>query len=304
MTIAVETTFNPSTCERSMAVATYPLAETPGTAWALARGGPAASREPVVVPSADGDWYVRLNAFVRDPVDIHVSEARADFLWNSSGPVAWWNDRSWYSYTGWYETAYWVGNSATGANTTGHYQNEAFCIPWESTFSRHWETRTSGWTSGHWEWSYSMGKWGRLLGPSQLRVLDSHALIIAGDFQNLITGLEQRGQPGHHRSRWPGSDPCSRGLLSYPPARLLRARVSAPWLPTVRSAVDLAAAGVAYGHRDAVGLQPTDELALIGRVGRGPFRAGGRVERDQVHMDQPQSPRFFSSLASRSARQA
>ncbi len=142
-----------------MAVATYPLAETPGTAWALARG-PAASREPVVVPSADGDWYVRLNAFVRDPVDIHVSEARADFLWNSSGPVAWWNDRSWYSYTGWYETAYWVGNSATGANTTGHYQNEAFCIPWESTFSRHWETRTSGWTSGHWEWSYSMGKWG------------------------------------------------------------------------------------------------------------------------------------------------
>src|SRR6185437_1210688 len=49
-------------------------------------------------------------------------------------------------------------------------------------------------------------------------------------------------------------------------------------------AVDLAAAGVAHGHRDAVVSHAADELLLHAGPGGGPLRAGGRVERDQVHV--------------------
>ena len=38
-------------------------------------------------------------------------------------------------------------------------------------------------------------------------------------------------------------------------------------------AVDLAAAGVAHGRGDALGLEAADELALVGRVAGGPLRA-------------------------------
>src|SRR4051794_6363468 len=47
-------------------------------------------------------------------------------------------------------------------------------------------------------------------------------------------------------------------------------------------AVDVTAAGVADGGRDTARLEPADELALVGRVGSGPFRAGGGIEWDQV----------------------
>src|SRR4051812_26354872 len=47
-------------------------------------------------------------------------------------------------------------------------------------------------------------------------------------------------------------------------------------------AVDLLASGVADGGGDAGGLEATDELALVGRVGGGPLRARCRVQRDQV----------------------
>ena len=43
-------------------------------------------------------------------------------------------------------------------------------------------------------------------------------------------------------------------------------------------AVDLAAAGVADGGGDALGLQAAYELTLVGRVRGGPLRARGRVQ--------------------------
>src|SRR5690349_10186505 len=49
--------------------------------------------------------------------------------------------------------------------------------------------------------------------------------------------------------------------------------------------VDVAAAGVADRRRDALGLEPADELALVVRVRRGPHRTRSRIQRDEVHMD-------------------
>src|ERR1700722_17451243 len=49
-------------------------------------------------------------------------------------------------------------------------------------------------------------------------------------------------------------------------------------------AVDLAAAGVADSHRDAVVGHAADELLLDAGAGGGPLRAWRRVERDQVYV--------------------
>src|ERR671915_439638 len=46
--------------------------------------------------------------------------------------------------------------------------------------------------------------------------------------------------------------------------------------------VDLASPGVAYGHRNAVRLQPADELALVGRPRCRPLRTRRRVQRDEI----------------------
>src|SRR5215207_517844 len=62
-------------------------------------------------------------------------------------------------------------------------------------------------------------------------------------------------------------------------------------------AVDLTAAGISYGHRHALGLQPSDELVLVSTPGGGPNGTRGRVYRDQVDVDPapvatpPQHPR-------------
>ena len=69
-------------------------------------------------------------------------------------------------------------------------------------------------------------------------------------------------------------------------------------------AVDLAAAGVAHRGRDALRLQPPDELALVGRVGGGPLRPGVGFSGIRLTCTQPQSPYELSTSASRSARQA
>src|SRR3954447_23362382 len=51
--------------------------------------------------------------------------------------------------------------------------------------------------------------------------------------------------------------------------------------------VDLAAAGVAHGHGNAVRAQPLDEGVLDARVARRPLRAGRGVERDRVDVHPP-----------------
>src|SRR5829696_1911897 len=48
---------------------------------------------------------------------------------------------------------------------------------------------------------------------------------------------------------------------------------------------DLPAAGIAYGHRHPLGLQPADELVLVLASGGGPAGPGRRVHRDQVDVD-------------------
>ena len=69
--------------------------------------------------------------------------------------------------------------------------------------------------------------------------------------------------------------------------------------------VDLAAAGVADGRRDALRLEPADELALVG-AGRDAvhFEPGVGLSGIRLTCTQPQSPYELSTSPSRSARQA
>ena len=90
--------------------------------------------------------------------------------------------------------------------------------------------------------------------------------------------VDDRRRPGRPRlsglrARRPADDPAE--PLNPTVSGLGRGELAA-------GAVDLAAAGVADGGRDAARLEAAYELALVGRVGGGPLRAGRGVERDQV----------------------
>ncbi len=96
VTVGDEVTFDPATCTREVAAATYPLSEVPDVVAERIRVDEQATESA----GAPGDgigvqatWTAKLNARIQDPLGIHVSSTtiertwRSDGSWNNTGQV-------------------------------------------------------------------------------------------------------------------------------------------------------------------------------------------------------------------------
>lgn len=163
--VAMEHTFDPATCTRELAVARYDLSAVPQVVLdylELPEGSEIDENfeEGASSTARLANWFGRMNARVQDPIGIHVSSTTAEHTWNSGGLVAHNNVWGWYTPTGWSRTSSSVINTPTVTNTRGTFQNVAFCNPFAATNTNHSRTEFRGYTSGLWDWGYTMAKSG------------------------------------------------------------------------------------------------------------------------------------------------
>ncbi|WP_448062007.1 hypothetical protein [Cellulomonas hominis] len=165
--VGAELSFDPDTCVREVAVASYPLDAAPAELLAEV-DTPAALTSEHVSQTFKGTgavgvlatWSGSLNARVQDPVGIHVSRTEAARTWNSSGGATNTNGWGWYTPSGWTRLTYSTANTSTATNTKGTFMNLIFCNPFGETHTNHSRTEFRGYTSGAWDWGYDMTKSG------------------------------------------------------------------------------------------------------------------------------------------------
>lgn len=177
-----EVRFDPGTCTRQLAVASYPVDSVPSTLAPemddpstevgaesdLTSSNPAAS---VTNPAASlvtgsASYYGRIRVNVEDPPQIDVTSTRSRLWWPRTSCVttadheSWWR---WYSSSGWERRTkgigHNVGNCEARTQTYGKYRNGRFCASVD-TYTEHWATIFEGYRFGGWRWSYEVDKWG------------------------------------------------------------------------------------------------------------------------------------------------
>ncbi|MCB1280477.1 MAG: hypothetical protein KDB18_03035 [Salinibacterium sp.] len=163
--VGSELTFDPATCTRQIAVGKYELSNAPASVLATLNIPKGMITDSVIDTAASAqaalsNWYGMMNARVQDPIGIHVSETEAEHTWNSGGVVSHHNRWGWYSPTGWSRTSSSTLNTSIATNTRGTFQNIIFCNPFAATYTNHSRTEFRGYTSGLWDWCYTMSKSG------------------------------------------------------------------------------------------------------------------------------------------------
>ncbi|MGH8776155.1 MAG: hypothetical protein ACRDWI_13650 [Jiangellaceae bacterium] len=170
VSISREVSFDPATCTRDFAVASYAAYSVP--AQYVDDIAESATDEESV---SDGvtpyySWTGQLKVNVEDPLQIDVSSTRSKVQWSGSSCAtssyhnAYW---SWFEQSGWrrYFDDWSYGRNCSRAytNTLGKYYNYIFCtiISQPSvTYTDHKKTWFEGRPGGRYYWSYSVGKSG------------------------------------------------------------------------------------------------------------------------------------------------
>jgi hypothetical protein len=170
VSIATELTFDPNTCTRELATASYAAAAAPPAVRAQMEAQPEAvagtararARAAVVV------YVGALRVNVELPSQIDVSSTRATVHWsgtascvNSADFKAYWH---WYTLGGWGRDSYsWSHGrncSRAYANVWGKFSSGAHCWPLSATRTDHSKTWFEGRPRGGWHWSYTVDKSG------------------------------------------------------------------------------------------------------------------------------------------------
>ena len=172
ITVMRELSFNPATCSRELAVASYTTETVPARYAAEFQDVAGATDTESASTAGDGIspqavvYIGRLKVNVEDPAQIDVTSTQSDVNWSagscvtSSDHTAHWG---WYSPSGWQRTnAWWAYDrscSRAYTNTYGRYKNTKFCLTID-THSEHRKTWFEGRPYGSWYWSYDVEKWG------------------------------------------------------------------------------------------------------------------------------------------------
>lgn len=172
VSIATELTFDPRTCTRELATASYAAAAAPAAVReqmeaqpgtdAVARSAKARARAAVVV------YVGALRVNVELPSQIDVSSTRSTVHWsgtascvNSSDHNAYWH---WYTLGGWGRDSYSWSHGRTCAraytNTWGKFSSGSYCWPLGTTRTDHQKTWFEGRPGGGWYWTYNVDKSG------------------------------------------------------------------------------------------------------------------------------------------------
>lgn len=163
ITVGSEISFDPDTCERLMATASYPLDRAPQSVLdtLTPTDGTRVDSEHLsggFHPNAT--WFGKLKAYIEDPIQIDVSSTTSEHTWNSSGGESHNHRWGWYTPSGWSRTDYSAINGSYYTDTTGWFTNLVFCNPFLDTQTFHRQTIFRGYTNGTWSWDYSMNKGG------------------------------------------------------------------------------------------------------------------------------------------------
>ncbi len=157
-----ELTFDPATCESTLAVteSSGPLElmgnlPSGSTDASSARGGTARAA------AASYSYWAAMYAYILDPVYLVTTSTKCIRYWSPNG--TWSNSHDWYWFTtsGWGRTSSGVTNNSTTCDTRGSYSNLAFWDPTLWTYADHSKTKVvTSTSSGNFTTSYAMNKWG------------------------------------------------------------------------------------------------------------------------------------------------
>lgn len=172
VTIGVQLSLDPATCESEYLVATYPVSDVPAKTIATffdTRESLDALQQAKVARAA-GTFYQSLTNQYRDPLFIVVSQTFAGLQWTTTGTCITSTNpqHSTYAYagTGWYRTGYntsspWGCTPQASANTVASFANTAFpCPGGGTTYTNHTKTMVVGYPGGGNTWSRTQSKSG------------------------------------------------------------------------------------------------------------------------------------------------
>ena len=191
VTIGVQLSLDPATCESEYLVATYPVSDVPAKTIVTffdTRESLDALQQAEVTRAA-GTFLQSLTNQYRDPLFIVVSQTFAGLQWTTTGTCITSTNpqHSTYAYagTGWYRTGYntsspWGCTPQASANTVASFANTAFpCPGGGTTYTNHTKTMVVGYLSGRRQYLVANSIQERRVqqpAPHQLRPLQlSHA---------------------------------------------------------------------------------------------------------------------------------
>lgn len=157
VTVVDEVSYDPSSCTRTLSVATYPVEEIPQGLREDLEGATALDGEPSALASS---WAVSLITWIEDPVKLTTTKTSTRRYWNSTGGYSGSHYRYQATNTGWTLTGYSPIDTASYSDTIARFQNTAFCNPSVATYANHNATRITTQTNGSWTYSQNMYKWG------------------------------------------------------------------------------------------------------------------------------------------------
>ena len=174
-TYMLEVTYDPGTCTRKLAIASYPTGGAPGSLEADVNssdtaGSSSAEETPFFgsrPPTGATKKYGMIQVNVEDPVQKDVNRTRSKLWWWSTSSCV--TDASYSSYWYWYDPTGWSrlikgkGHNRACAEartqTYGKYKNNRFCLTVD-TYVEHWQTEFKGRPSGSWAYASQIDKWG------------------------------------------------------------------------------------------------------------------------------------------------
>jgi len=181
LTRVTEVKFDPASCTRVLAVATYPLSDLPAAVEKsleqseLAKGSStdgqkSTATQDLAVAAAAASYSGYLKANVEDPPGLNVSSTRSTIHWTATSSCVTSSTRdpywSWLSASGWSRTSGTILaniNACTRAylNIAGTFKNNAFCPgSGNTTYTNHSKTVFEGLPNGEYSWAYTMDKSG------------------------------------------------------------------------------------------------------------------------------------------------
>jgi hypothetical protein len=174
VTRMTEVKFDPASCTRTLAVATYAVSKLPASVRKSLGEDPGAApgatggANPGALAAASYSGYLR--AKVEDPPDLTVSSTRSRIYWTATSSCVTSSTRSPYWYwlkpTGWSRISGTILSNGTNCshaylNIAGRFKNDAFCPgSGNTTYTNHSKTLFEGRPNGRYYWSYSMLKSG------------------------------------------------------------------------------------------------------------------------------------------------